>query len=55
MGNDRLPESQLNVLKRHILRCSKAGNFDVETAIRPKFKHSRYYTSSTYLYFIKII
>ena len=35
MGNDHSPESQHNVWKHHILGCTKAGNYELETAIRP--------------------
>ena len=35
MGNGRSPESQHNVLRFHILQCSKADDSELETAIRP--------------------
>ena len=49
MGNDRSPGSQHNVWRHHDLECSKAGNSELETVVRNKFKHSRYYASSGYL------
>ena len=53
MGNDRSPGSQHNVWRHHYLQCSKAGNSELETVIRNKFKHSRYYASSGYLQVLK--
>ena len=32
-------ESQHNVWRHHNLQCSKAGNYELETAIGPTFKH----------------
>ena len=48
-GNDRSPGSHHNVWRHHNLRCSKAGNFELETMIRNIFKRSRNYASSGYL------
>ena len=53
MGNDRSPGGQHNVWRRHNLGCSKAGNSELETVIRNKFKHSRYYASSDYQQVLK--
>ena len=53
MGNDRSPWSQHNVWRHHNLGCSKAGNSELETVIRNKFKHSRFYASSNYLQVLK--
>ena len=48
MGNNRSPGSQ-HVWRHHNLGCSKAGNSELETVIRNKFKCSRFYASSGYL------
>ena len=53
MGNDRSPGSQHSVLRHHNLGCSKAGNSELVTVIRNKFKDSRYYASSGYLQVLK--
>ena len=53
MGNNRSPGSQHNVWRHHNLGCSKAGNSELETVIRNKFKHSRYYANSGYLQVLK--
>ena len=52
MGNDRSPESQHNVWRHHIQECSKAGNSELETVLKPKFKHKNY-VSSAYLQVLK--
>ena len=39
MGSDRSPESQHNVCRDYTLESSNAGNSDLDTVIRPKFKH----------------
>ena len=49
MGNDHSPGSQHNVWRHRNLGCSKAGNSELETVLRNKFKHSRYYDSSGHL------
>ena len=53
MGNDRSPWGQHNVWRHHNLRCSKAGNSDLETMTRNQFKNIRYYASSSYLQVLK--
>ena len=53
MGNDRSTWSQHNVWRHHNLGCSKAGNSELKTVIRNKFKHSRFYASSDYLQVLK--
>ena len=53
MCNDRSPGSEHNVWKHQNLRRPKAGHFELETVIRNKFKHSRYYASSHYLKVLK--
>ena len=53
MGNNPSPGSQHNVWRHHNLGCSKADNSELETVIRNKFKHSRYYASSGYLQVLK--
>ena len=53
MGNDRSTGSQHNVWRYHNLGCSTTGNSELETVIRNKFKHSRYYASSGYLQVLK--
>ena len=40
MGKDCSPESQHNIWRLQVLECSKAGNSELETVIRPKFKHN---------------
>ena len=42
-----------NNWRHHNLGCSKAGNSELETVIRNKFKHSRYNASSGYLQVLK--
>ena len=54
MDNDSLPESQHIVLRHHNLRCLKENNSELETVIRNKLKHYRYYASSDYLQALKI-
>ena len=39
MGNDRSSESQNNVWRHHILQYPKAGDAELETATRSKFKY----------------
>ena len=51
MGKDGSPGSQHNVY--HNLRCSKAGNSELETVTRNLFKNIRYYASSSYLQVFK--
>ena len=53
MNNDRSSGSQHNVWRHHDLRCSKAGNSELEIVIRNKFKNLRYYTRSGYLQVLK--
>ena len=53
-GNDRSPGSLYNVWRHHNLGCSKAGNSELETVIRNKFKHSRYNNANSgYLQILK--
>ena len=52
MGNDRSPESRMNVRRHHYLQYSKAGNSELETVIRPKF-NTIHFASSAYLQVLK--
>ena len=53
MGNDCSTGFQHNTWRHHNLGCSKAGNSELKTVIRNKFKYLRYYANFGYLQVLK--